>query len=63
MTDGKDALFQDTIGPSSYGKAQGKPVKVWGMLSEGALKIRILPDGDHMNRWWYAQGWYEPVVV
>ena len=31
MTDGTDALFQDTIGPSSYGKAQGKPVKVWGM--------------------------------
>ena len=54
MTDGKDALFQDTIGPSSYGKAQGKPVKVWGMLSEGTLKIRIRPDGDHMNRWWYA---------
>jgi len=54
MTDGTDALFQDTIGPSSYGKAQGKPVKVWGMLSEGTLKIRILPEGHHMNRWWYA---------
>jgi len=54
MTDGSDALFQDTIGPSSYGKAQGKPVKVWGMLSEGTLKIRVLPDGEHMNRWWYA---------
>ena len=54
MADGSDALFQDTIGPSSYGKAQGKPVKVWGMLSEGSLKIRILPDKEHMNRWWYS---------
>ena len=54
MTDGSDALFEDTIGPSSYGKAQGTPVKVWGMLAEGSLKIRILPEGEHMNRWWYA---------
>lgn len=54
MCDGKDALWKDTIGPSSYAKAQGKPVKIWGMLSEGTLKIRILPEGDHMNRWWYA---------
>ena len=54
MSDGSDAMFQDTMGPSSYKKAQGKPVKVWGMLSEGTLKIRILPEGEHMNRTKYA---------
>lgn len=47
-------MFKQTIGPSSYTKGQGKPVKVWGLLSEGTLKIRVLPDGEHMNRWWYA---------
>ena len=50
----KDALFQDCVGPSSYTKSQGKPVKLWGLLANGKLHTRILPDKENMNRWWYA---------
>ena len=54
MSDGSDALWLDCVGPSSYKKGQGKPLKVWGLLAEGVLHIKILPEGEHMNRWWYA---------
>ena len=53
-TDCKDALYQDCCGPSAYSKAQGGPVKVWGLLADGKLNVRILPKGENMNRWWYA---------
>ena len=53
-TDRKDALYQDCCGPSSYSKAQGAPVKMWGLLANCKLNVRILPAGDNMNRWWYA---------
>ena len=49
-----DALYADCVGPSGYGKAQGNPVRVWGLLAEGALRIYVLPQGQSMNRWWYA---------
>ena len=52
--DCKDALFQECVGPSSYAKAQGMPVKIWGVLADGKLHVRILPKGENMNRWWYA---------
>ena len=52
--DRSDALFEDTVGPSEYTKAQGQPVKVWGLLAKGQLHCYILPKGVHMNRWWYA---------
>lgn len=53
MADGSDALYSDCVGPSSYFKAQGTPVRVWGMLIGGRLHIMIMPAGEVMNRWWY----------
>jgi len=52
--DGSDALFADCVGPSRYKKAQGRPVRVWGMLSEGTLKIEVLAEGDVMNKELYS---------
>ena len=49
-TDGRDALYQDCLGPSSYNKAQGRPVRVWGMLACGHLSIYILEEGEAMNQ-------------
>ena len=48
--DGKDALEQDCLGPSAYNKAQGIPVRVWGMLACGHLSIHILDEGETMNQ-------------
>ena len=53
-TDRKDALWADCVGPSSYAKAQGEPVRVWGMLSKGVLHTAVLRKGECMNRWNYA---------
>lgn len=52
--DRADAVYADCVGPSGYGKAQGTPVRVWGLLAKGALHIHVLPEGQSMNRWWYA---------
>lgn len=54
QTDGGDALYADCVGPSKYKKAQGRPVRVWGMLSEGTLKIEVLAEGDVMNKELYS---------
>ena len=54
-TDGRDALFQENLGPSTYKKAQGIPVRVWGMLSEGKLHIHILDEGEAMNNELYTE--------
>ena len=43
------ALFQDNIGPSAYRKAQGYPLRIWGMLAAGKLSISILEEGEVMN--------------
>lgn len=48
--DGRDAFWQDCLGPSKYSKAQGKPVKVWGVLAHGHLSIHILEEGENMNQ-------------
>ncbi len=44
--------YEDCVGPSSYWKAQGLPVRVWGLLANGVLHITVLPEGNCMNRWW-----------
>ena len=53
MSSCKDGLYGDTVGPSLY-KCQGRPVKVWGFLCNGFLKIHVLPlneegQSTHMN--------------
>ena len=54
-SDNRDAMFQDCLGPSSYNKAQGTPVKVWGMLACGHLSIHILDSGETMNQDLYSE--------
>ena len=51
----KEAMYQDCLGPSSYSKGQGIPVKVWGMLACGVLHIHILDEGESMNQLLYAE--------
>lgn len=52
--DGSDAMFEDCVGPSAYWKAQGYPVRAWGLLICGRLSVAILPAGTAMNRHVYA---------
>ena len=52
--DGKDALYGDCVGPSSYTQGQGVPVRIWGLLAKGRLHVATLPEKQAMNRWWYA---------
>jgi hypothetical protein len=54
MADGSDSLFSDCVGPSEYSKAQGQPVKIWGMLAMGHLSIYILEKGENMNAELYS---------
>jgi hypothetical protein len=54
-SDNKDAMYQECLGPSSYSKGQGIPVKVWGMLACGVLHIHILDEGETMNQILYAE--------
>ena len=51
----KDAMYQDCLGPSSYSKGQGIPVKVWGLLACGVLHIHVLDHGVSMDRYVYAE--------
>ena len=53
--DGTDSLYADCVGPSGYSKAQGKPVRVWGMLANGKLNITVLDEGDVMNNDLYSE--------
>ena len=47
MSDGKDGLWDENVGPSCYAKSQGQPVKLWGFLANGRLHIHVLaPDGN-----------------
>jgi hypothetical protein len=52
--DGTDALYADCVGPSIYKKAQGHPVRVWGVLANGKLHIEVLEQGDVMNKDLYS---------
>ena len=54
-TDGRDALFQENLGPSAYRKAQGVPVRIWGMLAEGTLHVHVLEEGEVMNNELYVE--------
>jgi hypothetical protein len=53
MASGSDGLYEDCLGPSSYAKAQGTPVRVWGLLVAGTLFIYVLEENTVMNRWIY----------
>ena len=47
MSNGKDGLWDENVGPSLYAKAQGLPVKIWGFFASGILKYYVLPkDGQ-----------------
>ena len=52
--DCSDAMYDENVGPSSYNKAQGYPVRAWGLLADGQLHLHILPEGEAMNRYKYA---------
>ena len=52
-TDFRDAMFQECLGPSSYNKAQGVPVRVWGVLAQGAA--HVLQQGTVMNQDLYEE--------
>ena len=58
LLDGSDSLEDQNVGPSSYAKAQGQPIKIWGFLCDGRLEYMVLPKGhdtrgkettQHMN--------------
>ena len=51
---GRDALYEDCVGPSSYAKAQGTCVRIWGLLFAGMLCVYVLPQGAVMNAAWYT---------
>lgn len=51
---GRDALFEDCVGPSAYAKAQGTCVRIWGLLFAGVLCVYVLPKGAVMNAVWYT---------
>jgi len=53
--DRTDALYRDCVGASTYKKAQGLPVRIWGLLAEGVLHIYVLDAGEVMNQDLYAQ--------
>lgn len=53
--DGRDAMYEDCIGPSSYSKAQGAAVRIWGFLIAGKLLIDILPEGQVLDQDYYAE--------
>ena len=49
MADGSDGLYEDCVGPCSYTKAQGLPVRVWGMLANGVFSYAVLAEGGRMS--------------
>ena len=53
-SDNSDARWHDCVGPSSYNKAQGLPVRIWGMLASGVLNVYILEEGEVMNKMLYV---------
>ena len=53
QANGRDGLYEDCVGASSYAKAQGTPVRIWGLLDNGILFVHVLLDGEKMNRWNY----------
>ena len=54
-SDCRDALFADCVGPSSYNKAQGRPVRIWGALAQGVLHVHVLEEGEVMDSVLYTE--------
>ena len=54
-SDNSDARWGDCVGPSVYNKAQGIPVRVWGMLASGVLNITVLEEGEVMDTTLYVE--------
>ena len=42
--DGSDSLEDKNVGASTYAKAQGNPVKIWGLWGDGHLEYMLLPE-------------------
>ena len=40
---GQDSLEDKNVGASSYAKAQGQPIKIWGFFCGGRLEYYVLP--------------------
>ena len=40
---GQDSLEDKNVGASSYAKAQGLPIKIWGFFCDGRLEYYVLP--------------------
>ena len=55
QSDRKDALYQDCLAPSSYNKAQGMPIRIWGMLACGVLHVHVLDKREIMNTELYCE--------
>jgi transposase len=47
MSNRKDGLWDDNVGPSLYAKAQGYPVKIWGFFANGRLEYWALPEAEN----------------
>ena len=43
MDNGQDSLADRNVGPSAYAKAQGQPIKIWGLFCDGRLEYHVLP--------------------
>ena len=54
-SDNTDAMHEECLGPSSYSKGQGRPVRVWGMVACGRIHIEILDEGEAMNTTLYVE--------
>ena len=54
-TDGRDAFFKENLGPSSYKKCQGAPVRIWGVFAEGTLHIHIMDEGEVLDQVLYEE--------
>jgi len=50
-----EGLKEDCIGPSSYAKAQGEGIKIWGLLHRGQFKVHIMPSGQNMTGKYYQK--------
>ena len=53
--DRTDAVYADCVGPSTYKKAQGIPIRVWGLLALGVLHIQVLEWYEVMNKELYSE--------
>ena len=43
LSTGQDSLEDKNVGASSYAKAQGQAIKIWGFFCDGRLEYHVLP--------------------